>query len=1047
MKKIVAGYVKNSYFCFIEVKTASSRLADHECVAADDKHGPYNPTFLPTRCMFDGRQETGLYILTVLKRILNNNKMYRNLSVLPSSLVRMSVIAYIVVFFSLPVFPIGLKVVREYPQSVMSLAKPWAIDIYDDDWTFFATQDGMIQYGGGEALLFGIHKKNSLRSVKVDREQGRVYVGGISEFGYFVPSTANSLEYVCLSDSVGDNRHIGNIWGIYPYQSTVIAQGDVEILIYDEKKRTSTKVDTGCKLDCSNFIDGILWLGTDRGLKLLMGTSVIDAPGAGELKGQRIRAILPVRKMLLVVTANNGVFRYDRNVLTRLEAASKAAVNLGEVFCADIHADMLALGSIDGGLGVVNLTSGQMTVYNESNGLPNNTVLTTKFDICGDLWVGVDPGIAKIRMTLPVETLSNKSLPIGSGYVIETVGNKMYIGTNRGLFYVDYIPGMDLSNAVFHRVEGLLGQVWGLYKTDANELLCCHDRGLFLVKGTGVVKIDSSTGYWSVQPSLRDRSKYYAGTYFGLRELVLDGVAWTCERQLEGYSGSCYNFVQESPTVVWSRDGDEGVYRLHIDPEKMRVLKSEEFLKTSDGFPLAGTVTICRMDNDIYFTTEFGIYRYDSKANEIIPDQKVGLLLGWPRSVRRLKKRGGWIYALTDKELLQADPAGLLGLRRIPLVDSEGLPVHEGDVLFGVSPSYIAYPTRRGFTFFDFAESASVAKTDEVGALHMEARINRFAVATQKDSTVFKGNFLGKKDNLVLPYSDNSIKIEYGIDDYDTPGIRYSCRLNDSKWSAPSSSRVKEFTNLREGDYVFEVKAINVDGMESVDSICFRVLPPWWRSVWAMAAYVLLVALAVWGIVLLERRRVARQQLELAREKDAEMARRQADFEWESKLKDHKIVELEKEKLDKELKHKAQEMTSVMMSLSHKNETLLTVKKELQNIVGLLPRTSADAKKAIAELQGKVTIDLKSDEVFDRVAEEFDLVHNDFIKRLRGRFPDLTNNEALMCAYLKMNLSTKEIAPLLNISVRGVETMRYRIRKKFGLEREENLTEFLSKDA
>ena len=309
----------------------------------------------------------------------------------------------------------------------------------------------MIQYGGGEALLFGMHKKNSLRSVMVDKEQGRVYVGGISEFGYFVPSTANSLEYVCLSDSLGDDRHIGNIWGIYPYQSTVIAQGDVEIVIYDETKRTSTKVDTGCKLDCSNFIDGILWLGTDRGLKFLMGTSVIDAPGAGELKGQRIRAILPVRKMLLVVTANNGVFRYDRNVLTRLEAASKAAMNLGEVFCADIHADMLALGSIDGGLGIVNLTSGQMTVYNESNGLPNNTVLTTKFDICGDLWAGVDPGIAKIRMTLPVETLSNKSLPIGSGYVIETVGNKMYIGTNRGLFYVDYIPGMDLSNAVFHR--------------------------------------------------------------------------------------------------------------------------------------------------------------------------------------------------------------------------------------------------------------------------------------------------------------------------------------------------------------------------------------------------------------------------------------------------------------------------------------------------------------------------------------------------------------------------------------------------------------------
>jgi DNA-binding CsgD family transcriptional regulator len=49
-----------------------------------------------------------------------------------------------------------------------------------------------------------------------------------------------------------------------------------------------------------------------------------------------------------------------------------------------------------------------------------------------------------------------------------------------------------------------------------------------------------------------------------------------------------------------------------------------------------------------------------------------------------------------------------------------------------------------------------------------------------------------------------------------------------------------------------------------------------------------------------------------------------------------------------------------------------------------------------------------------------------------------------MCAFLKMNLSSKEIAPLLNLSVRGVETLRYRLRKKIGLEREENLLEYLT---
>lgn len=185
------------------------------------------------------------------------------------------------------------------------------------------------------------------------------------------------------------------------------------------------------------------------------------------------------------------------------------------------------------------------------------------------------------------------------------------------------------------------------------------------------------------------------------------------------------------------------------------------------------------------------------------------------------------------------------------------------------------------------------------------------------------------------------------------------------------------------------------------------------------------------------------RQLDVVREKDEEMARRQADFEWESRLKDHKIVELEKEQLDKELRHKAQEMANVMMNLAHKNETLQTVKKELQSILPMIPKSNAEARNAISELQGKVTVDIKSDDVLNRVVEEFDLVHNDFIKHLKNRFPDISNNEVLMCAYLKMGLSSKEIAPLLNISVRGVETMRYRIRKKFNLGREENLMDFL----
>ena len=96
----------------------------------------------------------------------------------------------------------------------------------------------------------------------------------------------------------------------------------------------------------------------------------------------------------------------------------------------------------------------------------------------------------------------------------------------------------------------------------------------------------------------------------------------------------------------------------------------------------------------------------------------------------------------------------------------------------------------------------------------------------------------------------------------------------------------------------------------------------------------------------------------------------------------------------------------MMMSLSHKSETLQTVKRDLQNIQQMLPK-SQGMPTGDTGTQGKVTVDIKSDQVFNRVVGEFDLVHDDFIKKLRQRFLDLSNNEVLMCAYLKMNLSAK----------------------------------------
>ena len=85
------------------------------------------------------------------------------------------------------------------------------------------------------------------------------------------------------------------------------------------------------------------------------------------------------------------------------------------------------------------------------------------------------------------------------------------------------------------------------------------------------------------------------------------------------------------------------------------------------------------------------------------------------------------------------------------------------------------------------------------------------------------------------------------------------------------------------------------------------------------------------------------------------------------------------------------------------------------------------------------------DSDWEQFEAHFDQVHENFLRNLRNAYPNLTPKDQKLCAYLRMNLTTKEIAPLMNISVRGVEISRYRLRKKLELETDTNLVDFIMK--
>ena len=144
-----------------------------------------------------------------------------------------------------------------------------------------------------------------------------------------------------------------------------------------------------------------------------------------------------------------------------------------------------------------------------------------------------------------------------------------------------------------------------------------------------------------------------------------------------------------------------------------------------------------------------------------------------------------------------------------------------------------------------------------------------------------------------------------------------------------------------------------------------------------------------------------------------------------------------------ELKSKSQELANVMLHHLNKNEILTDIKHDLKKIsMDLQNKDESNAMRKIILLQGKLTRNIEQEVDWKQFEENFDIVHDRFLRKLSERYPWLNKNERKLCVYIHMGLLTKEIAPLMNLSTRGVEMLRYRMRKKMELERADDLEGF-----
>lgn len=147
-------------------------------------------------------------------------------------------------------------------------------------------------------------------------------------------------------------------------------------------------------------------------------------------------------------------------------------------------------------------------------------------------------------------------------------------------------------------------------------------------------------------------------------------------------------------------------------------------------------------------------------------------------------------------------------------------------------------------------------------------------------------------------------------------------------------------------------------------------------------------------------------------------------------------MKLRNEQLSQDVDNKNRELAVSTMSLNSKNELLAFIKEDLK-------KTTQDDNKNIKSVIRTINNNITEEDSWKIFKEAFDSADKDFLKRIKQLHPLLTPNDLRLCAYLRLNLSSKEIAPLFNISVRSVEIKRYRLRKKMDLRHEIGLVEYI----
>lgn len=895
----------------------------------------------------------------------------------------------------------------------------WSITQSEDKQIFVANNKGLLNFNGEDWSLYPSPNQSIIRSVHAHKD--KVYSGCFRDFGYWIKDEKGIFSYHSLVKEFDISLlEDEQFWKILHFKKFIIFQSLDNIFIYDSELNTLDLIANVPVIHKTFIVQNQIYFSSPQnGIYQISNGKAILINNAKEFTENLVINLYSVDDEILAQTDRSGIYTLSETPTSWGADLVPFLESITVYNSIQSKNGDLILGTISNGVIYVSKEKKIRYTLNQENGLLNNTVLSLFEDQDLNIWLGLDNGINCINQASPIRIFNDKSGDAGTVYTSALFNNHLYIGTNQGLFY----RPIDDPSRKFQLIPQSNGQVWDLFIYD-NTLFCGHNNGAFTVSNFQLVPITISDGVWCFKNIPGQSNQILLGTYSGLIKIQKENSTWTFQSKLKDYAISSKFIEFISPNTLFVNHEYKGVYSLQINEDYTRIVDIKKYDEIEKGL----YSSIATIENDLIYAYEKGIFRYDIQNNSFQKDTILTRL-----NYEEKEYSSGKIISTEDSKSFWSFTSKGINYITTSKLSNEyevifiPIPNDIRNAMAGyenitqIKENLFLFGNSHGYLLFDINNLKYQNKALEVKIITASAN----AIDHEADFLPLIGNIEldSKKNNLSFSYSSCIYEDFYRVE------YQYKLKGFNEEWSAWENTNQVKFNNLPFGDYTFQVRSrLGAKDSENTQTYHFYIRRPFLLSNLMLAVYFLLFIFLILVVHNIYKYFYKKQREKIAFNINREMELKELEAQ-------RKIMLINNDKLKQDIEHKNRELAISTMSLVKKNEFLARIKSDLLEV-------KAKDNKLNSVLK-TINRNLNNSDDWSFFEQAFNNADKDFLKKIKSKHPALTPNDLKLCAYLRLNLSSKEIAPLFNISTRSVEVKRYRLRKKMDLPHEISLTNYI----